>query len=367
MSDDELAGMRLLIVDDNASSVALLEAMLAEAGYGNLVATQNPRLVRELCLRWQPDLLLLDLRFPDMSGFDVLADIPELLADPVNLPVLVLTADISPATRRKALSHGARDFVTKPFDVTEVLLRVRNLLDTRRLQNRLRQHNETLAAEVRKRTAELDQSRLETLTVLAATIEYRDDDTKEHTLRVGRIAGLLAAALELDDVTMDTVRQAAPLHDIGKLGIPDSILLKPGRLNDDERTAMQRHVDIGATILAPARSPVLRMAAQIARTHHERWDGRGYLQGLSGDEIPLPGRITAVADVFDALVHERPYKQAWPLDRALTVIADGAGTQFDPRVAAAFATLDHAALVHAPGAPLAEPGAHAPTVSARPT
>jgi putative two-component system response regulator len=172
---------------------------------------------------------------------------------------------------------------------------------------------------------------------------------------VGHTAALIAQALDLPERTIATIRDAAPLHDIGKIGIPDHILLKPGRLTPEERSAMQRHVEIGARILAPARSPVLRAAADIARTHHEHWNGNGYLAGLHGEDIPLAGRITAVADVFDALAHRRPYKPAWPLERAIATIAQGAGRQFDPRVAHAFATLDHATLINDTATPQHHP------------
>lgn len=343
--------MRVLIVDDNRANVALLEHLLADAGYTNVLTTCDARQVPDLWAAWRPDLVLLDLHMPGVSGFELLKALAGPSDEPSKPPVLVLTADATAEARRRALSLGARDFLTKPLDHTEVLLRVRNLLEMRELQQRLQDRAAILSDAVRGRTEQLEQARLETLTILAAATEFRDDDTREHTLRVGRTAALLAQALDLDDDTVATVRDAAPLHDIGKIGLPDAILLKPGRLTADERAAMQHHVEIGARILAPAASPVLRAAATIARTHHERWDGDGYLAGLSGAAIPLLARITAVADVFDALAHARPYKSAWPLDRAVAAIAEGAGTQFDPRVAGAFATLDHAALVHTSPAP----------------
>jgi putative two-component system response regulator len=351
----ELTDMRLLVVDDNAANVALLEQLLQDAGYTNVLSTGDPRGVAELCATWRPDLLLLDLHMPHLSGFQVLAAIADRLGEPVNLPVLVLTADAGPEARHRALSQGARDFVPKPLDHAEVLLRVRNLLHTRHLQQRLQDRNLILADAVRERTEALEHARLEALTLLAAAAEYRDDDTHLHTQRVGRTAALIAHALDLPEPAVATIRDAAPLHDIGKIGLPDHILLKPGRLTPDERTAMQRHVEIGVRILAPARSPVLRAAADIARAHHEHWDGNGYLAGLHGEDIPLAARITAVADVFDALTHQRPYKPAWPLDRALATIAQGAGRQFDPRAAHAFATLDHATLINDNAAPQHQP------------
>jgi response regulator RpfG family c-di-GMP phosphodiesterase/signal transduction histidine kinase len=350
-----LTDMRLLIVDDNAANVAVLEQLLDAAGYSNVLSTRDARAVAALCASWRPDLVLLDLHMPHLSGFEVLAAIADQLGEPVNLPVLVLTADATPDARRRALSQGARDFVTKPLDHAEVLLRVRNLLHTRHLQQRLQDRNLILADAVHERTEDLEQARLEALTVLAAATEYRDDDTHQHTQRVGHTAALIAQALDLPEPAVATIRDAAPLHDIGKIGLPDHILLKPGRLTPEERAAMQRHVEIGARILAPARSPVLRAAAEIARTHHEHWDGNGYLAGLQGEDIPLAGRITAVADVFDALAHQRPYKPAWPLERAVATIAQGAGQQFDPRVAHAFATLDHATLINDTATPQHQP------------
>jgi putative two-component system response regulator len=182
--------------------------------------------------------------------------------------------------------------------------------------------------------------------VLATMAEYHDYATANHTQRVGLTAAMIAQALDLPEQFVSTIQDAALLHDVGKVGISDRILLKPGRLTDEERATMMRHVDIGARILGQARSPVLRAAAEIARTHHERWDGNGYLAGLAGEDIPLAGRITAVADVFDALTHERPYKSAWETDRALGEIRDQAGRQFDPRVVEAFLTIDFSSLAN---------------------
>jgi HAMP domain-containing protein len=205
--------------------------------------------------------------------------------------------------------------------------------------------NAELEGRVEERTAALEAARLEVLSRLARVTEYRDDDTRMHTERVGRTAALVGEAMGLDAGEIRLLRLAAPLHDIGKVGLPDSILLKPGRLTADERAAMQRHTTIGADMLADSQSDVLRMAEQIALTHHERWDGAGYPHALRGTVIPLAARIVAVADVFDALTHERPYKEAWPLSRAVELITHEAGAQFDPDVVAAFLTLDAERLV----------------------
>ena len=205
--------------------------------------------------------------------------------------------------------------------------------------------NLALKEVVDKRTQELTAARLEIVERLAVAAEYRDDETGGHTQRVGRTAGLIAQSLGLDDETVDMIRHAAPLHDVGKIGIPDRILLKPGRLTDEEFELIKAHVEIGGRILSNSASPLLNDAAIIALTHHERWDGTGYLGGLSGKQIPVAGRIVAIADVFDALTHDRPYKDAWPMDRALAEIHDQSGTQFDPEVVAAFEALDHPKLL----------------------
>lgn len=344
----ELNGMRLLVVDDNAANVELIEQVLRQAGYTELVGTRAPESVAPLCESWKPDLILLDLHMPGLSGFQVMQAIEELMAEPESLPVLVLTADGTTAARHRALSMGARDFLTKPIDHEELLLRVRNLLHTRHLQQRLQERNAELDEAVRLRTVELEEARLESLALLATMAEYHDVDTHDHTARVGRVAQLISAELGLPALFVSQIRDAAPLHDVGKVGISDAILRKPGPLTDDERRRMQQHVEIGRRILEPACSPTLRLAAEIAQSHHERWDGRGYLLGLSGAQIPLGGRITAVADVFDALTHNRPYKRAWDIDTAVAEIAAQAGAQFDPKVVDAFLTLDHAALVHQP-------------------
>ncbi len=346
MSDEPgLKQLRILAVDDEDSNLLLLRRILEHDGYTQIAVTTDPSRVPGMFVAQQPDLVLLDLHMPGIDGFELMERLAPLTAEGSAVPLLVLTADATDETKRRALAAGARDFLTKPLDQIELLLRVRNLLQVKQLQDRLRQHNARLEYEVAERTRDLDHARLEMLQRLALAAEYRDDQTQEHAWRIGRICALIGLGLDIPDVDVELVARAAPLHDLGKIGIPDAILLKPGRLTDEEFAVIKTHTTIGGGILAGSRSPVLRLAERIAITHHERWDGRGYPTGLRGADIPLVARIVSVADVFDALTHERPYKGAWPVADAVGEIRVQAGRQFDPAVVEVFATLDHTMLL----------------------
>jgi putative two-component system response regulator len=339
---------RILVVDDKSSNLALLERLLERFGYVDVHSTTTSADVVRLCHELNPDVLLLDLQMPQPDGFELLRLLRPSTREAPQLPILVLTADMTPEAKRKALTLGAKDYVTKPFDAIEVQARVRNLLETRLLQLELQTHNAQLRQSVQERTHERDESRLDAFNRLAIAAEYRDDDTRHHTQRVGRLSELLALELGLDDATAQALHQAAPLHDVGKIGISDAILLKPGALTPQEFDTMKTHVEIGASILSGSQFPLFQLAAEIALTHHERWDGTGYTYGLSGEEIPLAGRIVAVADVFDALTHDRPYKQAWPIPKAVEEIRGLRGAHFDPAVVDAFDGLDHQDLDNEP-------------------
>jgi putative two-component system response regulator len=340
-----LTDARVLVVDDEHANVRLLERLLGRWGFDDVVSTTSSAQAVALCRKSRPDILLLDLQMPEPNGFRLMEMLADLIHGPTRLPVVVLTADITPDVKREALASGARDFLTKPFDPIEVELRVRNLLETRRLQLELQDQNETLERRVRARTRELDMARLETLERLALAGEYRDDNTHEHAERVGRSVARIAAALGEPADEVELIRRAAPLHDIGKIGVPDAILLKPAKLDRAEHRVMQGHATIGHQILSGSGSRVLRLSAEIALTHHERWDGKGYPSGLRRDEIPLSGRVTAIADVFDALMHRRPYKEAWSIDVALAEIRREVGRHFDPTVVEVFETLEPESLL----------------------
>src|SRR5690606_13501797 len=326
--DEWFGRARILVVEDDPGVVRVLANVLKSGGFGNVSAVSDVEAAIEWWTRAPPDLALVDLHLPGSSGFQLLEQVAPGPGDSGFLPVIMLTGDVSPAVRRRALNRGAHDFLTKPFDNVEVLLRVRNLLRTRLL-------NLTLEERVRERTRNLDEARLEALAHLARAAEFRDDVTGQHTHRVGALAAGIAGELGWDDAAVDLIRSAAPLHDIGKIGIPDAILMKRGRLTPEEFATMQRHTTIGAAILDGSRAPVFVLAHEIVLTHHERWDGTGYPRGLAGEAIPEAGRIVCVADVYDALVNERPYKPALPTAAALAELESNAGRHFDARAVAA--------------------------------
>jgi putative two-component system response regulator len=326
---------RILVIDDEPANTILLQRLLRQHGYQDVRCINDSRDALPVFLDFEPDIVLLDLHMPTPDGHAVLAALKAWLPPDEYLPIVVLTGDGTVDARHRALAGGATDFLTKPFDATEVVLRARNLIQTRAFHRELQTHNALLEERVKERTREAEESRLEMLERLGTAIESRDDVTHRHTIRVGDNTAALARELGLPDPQVAALRRAAPLHDIGKIGVPDAILLKPGRLTVEEFEVMKQHTTLGSRILANSTSDIVRLAETIARTHHERWDGRGYL-GLRGEAIPFESRIVSVADVFDALTHQRPYKGAWPVDDAVAEIERQAGQQFDGRVVSAF-------------------------------
>lgn len=325
----------ILVADDLPENVRLIQAVLSRNGYPNVHTTTESRSVMAMYAELNPDIVLLDLHMPGADGLTVMRDLNAANAGKTFLPIIILTGDLSPQAKRDALDAGAADFVAKPFDSTEVLLRVRNLLSTRRLHLQLTQENLTLEQRVKERTDALAASRIEVLERLAMATERRDDITGEHTRRVGQLSAEIAEVLGESADRVELIRRTAPIHDIGKIAIPDSILHKVGALTADESAIMRTHTTIGASILAGGDHELIITAERIALTHHERYDGLGYPNRLAGEDIPLEGRICAVADFFDALTHDRPYRLAVPREFVLLDIQRGAGTQFDPRVAKA--------------------------------
>lgn len=348
MDPDALKASRILIVDDQQINLHLLEGVLANAGYTNVRCTSNPTHAIAIAQNFHPDLVLLDLAMPGLDGFSVMARLNSLAPTRASLPILVLTSDTNRETRQKALEAGARDFVTKPFVQSEVLLRVQNILESRWLQGQLEQNTAGPGATVDDPRAALPQSEvahLEFLERLSIAAERGDDTTGHHIHRVGRTSALLAEALGRSREEVKLIEMAAPLHDIGKIGVPDSILLKESKLTSAEFDIMKTHTTIGAKILGESSSSdLMKLAQSIALTHHERWDGLGYPQGLARKDIPLAGRIVAIADVYDALVHDRPYKRAWTAEQALYEIEQQRGRHFDPQVVDTFLELQSKSL-----------------------
>ncbi len=339
MDARQLLSSRILVVDDEPTNIRALERLLNRAGYQEVKGLTDPRKVLTAFDSFEPDLLLLDLRMPWMDGFEIMEALNGRIPNDQYFPILVLTGDLSPDVRERALSMGARDFVTKPFDTTEALLRIKNLLEARVLHLQLRRYNETLEERVAERTRDLAEAQVEIIHRLALAAEYRDDLTGRHAERVGLLSALIGKELGMPDEEVKLLRRAATLHDVGKIGVSDTILQKPGPLTDEEYRAMQEHTTIGERILSGGRFALLRMAGEIATSHHEWWNGEGYGNGLAGEAIPLTGRIVAVADVFDSLSHERPYKRAFTRDETLALIQEGRREQFDPQVVDAFMAL----------------------------
>ncbi|MDP1524370.1 MAG: response regulator [Rhodocyclaceae bacterium] len=334
-TDDLLDHARILIIDDEPANLKLLDKMLASQGYQERVLIQDPREVLARYQEARPDLILLDINMPHLDGYQVMEQL-KALNDPCLPPIVILTAQHGRDYLLKALSAGARDFIGKPFDRAELLMRVRNLLDAQLGHRMLHQQKDVLEDMVRLRTEELNRTRLQVVQRLGRAAEYRDNETGYHIIRMSQMSALLARKLGWSEADTELMLNASPMHDIGKIGIPDHILLKPGKFEPAEWEIMKTHATIGADLLAGDDSALLRLAREIALSHHEKWDGSGYPHGLVGEAIPQSGCIVAVADVFDALTSSRPYKKAWTVDAAEAFLRDNAGSHFDPLVVACF-------------------------------
>lgn len=337
----------ILVVDDEERNLRLMEAMLMPMGH-KIVMARNGRDALENMHTNEIDLVLLDLMMPMMDGFEVTQILKEDEATKI-VPVVIVTALHELQHRVRALEAGADDFLTKPVEKTELRARVASLLKVKAYNDYMRNHQKELETEVALRTEALrsafekiKSASLETIYRLTRAAEYKDEDTGAHIQRMSNYAATIAREMNLKDKTAEFILYAAPMHDIGKIGIPDRILLKPGKLDPAEWDIMKTHTTIGGRILEGSDRGFIRLAEIIALTHHEKWDGSGYPKGLKGKQIPLAGRIVAIADVFDALTSKRPYKEAFSLDVSFGIIREGRGSHFDPDVVDAFfRAIDH--------------------------
>lgn len=335
MQHQKYSQARILIVDDETSDVQLITRLLSNAGYTQLGIEIDSSQAASTFEKFQPDLVILDLHMSPKDGFEVLRELNVAIPEGSYLPVLVITGDINDEARDRALSGGAMDFLSKPSSSSEILLRVQNLLHTRTLHLELAKERDSLEKRVEERTALVVKGQSEILERLARLAEFRDDTTGKHTQRVAEIVRQIAVAIGFSSEASELMGRASLLHDIGKVAIPDDILLKRGKLTEEEFEQMKTHAHIGGEILAGSTSKLLSTAESIARYHHEKWDGSGYCK-VESRLIPLEARITAIADVFDALMSSRPYKEAWTAVEALTEMKRLSGSHFDPELVVSF-------------------------------
>ena len=327
--------MRVVIVDDSPSAIQALSSMLSSLTGCEVVGFHDSAVALHWCLDNAVDLVLVDYNMPAPNGLQFIQRL-RAHRQRVDTLVVMVTACDQREIRHQALRLGATDFLSKPVDEAEFLARIRNLLKLHQSHLALSDRAQWLSQEVQKATSTLLEREREAILILSRAAEFRDPETAHHLVRMASYCRMIAIGCGLGQDEVDLIHTAAPMHDIGKIGIPDHILLKPGRLTPHEEELMRRHPTFGADILAGSSAPLIRMAASIARSHHERYDGSGYPDGLAGTAIPLAGRIAALADVFDALTSERPYKKAWPLEQARDYIVAERGRHFDPDCVDAF-------------------------------
>lgn len=335
----------VLVVDDELFNRELLEGLLVPLGYEVTLAEDGKEALEKVKEK-APDVILLDIMMPLMDGFEVARQLKGK-EETKSIPIVMVTALSEVEDRIKALEAGANDFLTKPVDIAELRATVSSQMQVKAYHDHMKNYQKELEAEVAKRTKQLVEAlekikiaSLDTIYRLSRAAEYKDEDTGAHIKRMSHFSVAVAKQMKLDDHTIETILYAAPMHDIGKIGIPDRILQKQAKLEPDEWEIMKKHTIIGSQIMEKSDAEFIKLGEIIALTHHEKWDGSGYLEGLKGEAIPLEGRITAIADVFDALTSKRPYKRAFSLEKSFTIIKEGKGSHFDPKVVSAFFSIE---------------------------
>jgi putative two-component system response regulator len=333
----------ILIADDDVWQQKLIQVTLNGMGF-QIYSADDGEKALSLVMEHTPDVILLDIQMPKKNGFEVLAAVKQN-ADTQGIQVVMVTGSEENEARARALELGADDFLMKPVDRVLLKARIRSSVKLKAYYDHLKTYQQQLEFDVEQKTQQLreafkqlQESSLETIFRLARAAEYKDECTGDHILRMSHTSKVLAEGMKLDKNFCDMILYASPMHDVGKIGIPDRILLKPGRLDLEEMDIMKNHTIIGARILEGSSSKIVQMAEIIALTHHEKWDGSGYPQGLAGKDIPLEGRIAAVADVFDALLSARPYKEPFTIDQVIDILKQGRGAHFDPDVLDVFFT-----------------------------